>query len=52
LRHNSAIFDKFINTLLHNILCLSQLSESEVIHIRLKKNQAFNVFDQQTCSCA
>jgi len=27
LRHNSAIFYKFINTLLHNILFLSQLSE-------------------------
>jgi len=27
LRHNSAIFNKFINALLHNILRLSQLSE-------------------------
>jgi len=26
-RHNSAIFHKFTNALLHNILCLSQLSE-------------------------
>jgi len=25
---------------------------TQKIHIRLKKNQAFNVFGQQTCSCA
>jgi len=39
LRHNSAIFDKFINALLHNILSLTAVRTQKLFIFALRKTK-------------